>query len=44
MTLMNFIFGRASDPYLCLYNQLFTLFHYDFKFLKPSNFKNNHFG
>jgi hypothetical protein len=25
--LLNFIFGRASDLYLCLYNQLFALFH-----------------
>ena len=30
-----FIFGRASDHYLCLYNQLFALFHYVFKFLTP---------
>ena len=30
---MNFIFSRASDLYLCLYNQLFALFHYVFKFL-----------
>jgi len=41
---MNFIFGRASDLYLYLYNQLFALFHYVFKFLTPENFKNNHFG
>jgi len=27
------IFGRASNLYLCLYNQLFALFHYLFKFL-----------
>ena len=27
-----FIFGRASDLYLCLYNQLFALFHYVFSF------------
>ena len=26
-------FGRASDLYLCLYNQLFALFRYVFKFL-----------
>ena len=32
---MFFIFGRASDLYLCLYNQLFALFHYVFKFLVP---------
>ena len=31
----NFIFGRASDLYLFLYNQLFALFHYVFKFLTP---------
>ena len=30
---LNFIFGRASDLYLCLYNQLFALFHCVFKFL-----------
>jgi len=30
--------------YLCLYNQLFALFHYVFKFLTHQNFKNNHFG
>ena len=30
--------------YLCLYNLLFALFHYVFKFLTPYNFKNNHFG
>jgi hypothetical protein len=30
-----FIFGRASDPYLCLYNQLFALFRCVFKFLTP---------
>ena len=30
-----FIFGRASNLYLCLYNQLFALFHYVFKFLTP---------
>ena len=29
----HFIFSRASDLYLCLYNQLFALFHYVFKFL-----------
>ena len=28
-------FGRASDLYLCLYNQLFALFHCVFKFLTP---------
>ena len=27
-----FIFSRASDLYLCLYNQLFALFHCVFKF------------
>ena len=26
----NFIFGRASNLYLCLYNQIFALFHYVF--------------
>jgi len=31
----NFIFGSASDLYLCLYNQLFALFHYIFKVLTP---------
>jgi hypothetical protein len=31
----DFIFGRASDLYLCLYNELFALFHYVFKFLTP---------
>ena len=31
----NSIFGRANDLYLCLYNQLFALFHYGFKFLTP---------
>ena len=30
---INLIFGRASDLYSCLYNQLFELFHYVFKFL-----------
>ena len=30
-----FIFVRASDLYLCLYNQLFALYHYVFKFLTP---------
>ena len=35
VSLMNLIFGRASDLYLCLYNQLFALFHYVFKFLTP---------
>ena len=25
-----FIFGRSSDLYLCLYNQLFVIFHYVF--------------
>jgi len=44
VNLKNFIFGRASDLYLCLNNQLFALFHYVFKFLTPCNFKNNHFG
>jgi len=29
----NSFFGRASDLYLCLYNQLFALFYYVFKFL-----------
>ena len=33
--LLNFIFGHASDLYLCLYSQLFALFHYVFKFLTP---------
>ena len=28
----NFIFGRASDLYLCLYNQLFALFHHVLSF------------
>jgi len=28
-------FGRASNLYLCLYNQLFALYHYIFKFLTP---------
>ena len=39
-------FGSASDLYLFLYNQLFALFHYVFKFLTPWNSKkkNNHFG
>jgi hypothetical protein len=32
---MNFILGRAGDLYLCLYNQLFALLHYVFKFLTP---------
>ena len=27
---INFIFGRANDLYLCLYNQLFALFYYVF--------------
>ena len=35
----NFIFGRASNLYLCLYNQLFALYYYVFKFLTPSNCK-----
>jgi hypothetical protein len=39
-----FIFGRASDLYFCLYNQLFALFHHVFKLLTPCNFKNNHIG
>jgi len=30
-----FIFGRANDLYLYVYNQLFTLFYYFFKFLTP---------
>jgi len=30
---MDFIFGRVSNLYLCLYNQLFALYHYVFKFL-----------
>ena len=30
-----FIFRRASNLYLCLYNQLFALYHYFFKFLTP---------
>jgi len=30
---LNFIFSRASDLYFCLYNHLFALFHYVFKFL-----------
>jgi len=30
-----FIFCRASNLYLCLYNQLFALCHYVFKFLTP---------
>jgi hypothetical protein len=34
---LNFIFGRASDLYLCLYNQLFALFDYVFNFLKNSD-------
>ena len=34
ITRMSF-FGHASDLYLCLYNQLFALFHYVFKFLTP---------
>ena len=34
-TFMNFILGRASDLYLCLYNQLFALFHHVFKVLTP---------
>jgi hypothetical protein len=29
---LNFTFGLASDFYLCLYNQLFALFHCVFKF------------
>jgi len=32
---ISFILGRARDLYLCLYNQLFALFHYVFKFLTP---------
>ena len=32
---INFIFNHASNPYLCLYNQLFALYHYVFKFLTP---------
>jgi hypothetical protein len=32
---MTLIFGRASDLYLCLHNQLFALFHYISKFLTP---------
>ena len=28
-------FGHASNLYLCLYNQIFALFHYVFKFLTP---------
>jgi len=34
---LNFIFSRASDLYLCLYNQLFALFHYVFKFFLGFN-------
>jgi len=30
---MNFIFGRASNLYLYLYNQLFAFYHYVFKFV-----------
>ena len=37
---MCFILGRARDLYLCLYNQLFALFHYVFKFLTLQTFKN----
>ena len=33
-------FGRASNLYLYLYNQLFALYHQVFKFLTPQNFKN----
>jgi len=33
--LVYFIFGRASNLYLCLYNQLFALFYYVLKFLTP---------
>ena len=32
---LNFIFDRAINVYLCLYNQLFAIFHYVFKSLKP---------
>ena len=32
-TFLNFIFSRANDLYLCLYNQLFGLLQYVFKFL-----------
>jgi hypothetical protein len=28
----NLIFGRESNLYLCLYNQLFALFHYVLSF------------
>jgi hypothetical protein len=28
LLVLDFIFGRASDLYLCLYNQLFVLLHY----------------
>jgi len=33
MTILISFFGRASDLHLCLYNQLFALFRYVFKFL-----------
>jgi len=33
--IMNLTFGRASNLYLCLYNQLFALFHYVLNFLTP---------
>jgi hypothetical protein len=33
VAIASFIFGRASDLYLCVYNQLFALFHYVFRFL-----------
>jgi hypothetical protein len=31
----HFIFSPASNLYLCLYNKLFALYHYVFKFLTP---------
>jgi len=33
--LHEFHFGRASELYLCLYNQIFAFFHYVFKSLTP---------